>query len=80
MDIGEEICEYVKINPRVEKKPLVKKICPPIEEELLEGMQLIIRHGGNTVCIRCELTLGASIHDVRRVREGVKKRSKCSDD
>ena len=42
MDIGKEICEYVKINPRVEKKPLVKKICPPIEEELLEGMQLII--------------------------------------
>ena len=31
------VCEYVDINPRVEKKPQVKKICGPIEQTLLQG-------------------------------------------
>merc|ERR1719361_566457 len=36
VEVGKEICEYVKINPRVENKPQVKKICGPIEQDLLE--------------------------------------------
>ena len=33
--MGKEICEYVKLNPKVVKKTLKKKICEPIEDELL---------------------------------------------
>jgi len=36
VEVGKEICEYVKINPRAENKPQVKKICGPIEQDLLE--------------------------------------------
>ena len=39
VEVGKEICEYVKINPRAENKPQVKKICGPIEQDLLEGTQ-----------------------------------------
>ena len=54
VEVGKEICEYVKINPRVENKPLVKKICPPIEKDLLEGMQLTIKYNINAVWVGCE--------------------------
>merc|ERR1712117_77390 len=37
VNMGKEICEYVKLNPKVVKKTLKKKICEPIVDELLEG-------------------------------------------
>merc|ERR1712117_504108 len=37
VNMGKEICEYVKLNPQVVKKTLKKKICEPIVDELLEG-------------------------------------------
>merc|ERR1712117_291519 len=36
VNMGKEICEYVKLNPKVVKKTLKKKICEPIVDELLE--------------------------------------------
>merc|ERR1712117_657246 len=36
VNMGKEICEYVKLNPRVVPKTLKKKICEPIVDELLE--------------------------------------------
>merc|ERR1712115_356638 len=36
VNMGKEICEYVKLNPQVVKKTLKKKICEPIMDELLE--------------------------------------------
>jgi len=36
VNMGKEICEYVKLNPQVVKKTLKKKICEPIVDELLE--------------------------------------------
>merc|ERR1712117_220494 len=36
VNMGKEICEYVKLNPRVVPKTLKKKICKPIVDELLE--------------------------------------------
>merc|ERR1712117_64679 len=37
VNMGKEICEYVKLNPKVVPKTLKKKICEPIVDELLEG-------------------------------------------
>ena len=36
------VCETVNLNPRIEKKPLGKKICGPIEERLLQGIKSML--------------------------------------
>lgn len=36
------VCETVNLNPRIEKKPLAKKICGPIEERLLQGIKSML--------------------------------------
>merc|ERR1739844_877980 len=57
VEVGKEICEYVKINPRGENKPLVKKICPPIEKDLLEDDPLgkyFLARGGQSCDEACE--------------------------